>query len=409
MGFIAVTNNELAASYYKSVYYNKNIGEILEYVEQIHSDKTLWCKTFENQIDEIMDRYYGYNNISKIMDFSERVSLSAKYITTTKYEKKTYKCWFANLGKTNNYFAQTNDLRNVLANRGNYIITCTNYDAFLAEQIISQMDYFIYVDEGYHNQELIKCLCAKYKKTCHVRYPLKMYCLVSSQRSGSSLFVDYIQKTSKRLLGLSEIFHNYFEHYDVTHKNGCLNGFDVFPLTKTNMTEYVRQFEEIAEYKDYEGVLFKWTLDFLDKNIFSKNKILFDSISYQIRNYNIIHLNRDARDSIESILYQRMTESNNAFLSTKGFEGDHVDVFTKNANYLKNNFLLKFKNVKFIDYMFIREFDFAHNIECINEVLNSFYKTHEEYLVYQAYYKHYNIFNKKRDRKASIVEKLNTV
>ena len=38
------------------------------------------------------------------------------------------------------------------------------------------------------------------------------------------------------------------------------------------------------------------------------------------------------------------------------------------------------------------------NITEINKILNSFYESNEEYLIYEEYYEFYNIFNKKQNK-----------
>lgn len=163
-GFIAVTNNELATKYYKSVYYNNNVGGILDQIGTLHNDKPLWIKTMTQQIDEVLETTYGYRNISKIMDLSEKVSMQSNFITTSEYTKNMYKIRFSNLGKTNRFFEPIDNIRDALVVKRDYIVTHANYDVFLAEQIIKQLDYEIYVDESHGNREVIESLCAKYNK-----------------------------------------------------------------------------------------------------------------------------------------------------------------------------------------------------------------------------------------------------
>lgn len=49
----------------------------------------------KRQIDEMLETTYGYKNISKIMDFSEKISTKSSFITTSSYSKNVYKIWFA--------------------------------------------------------------------------------------------------------------------------------------------------------------------------------------------------------------------------------------------------------------------------------------------------------------------------
>jgi hypothetical protein len=164
MGFIAVTNNELATKYYKSVYYSNDIGEILEQIETIYNNRTRWVETMARQIDEVLETTYGYRNISKIMEFAEKASGKSNFITTSSYSKNVYKIWFANPGKKNGFFKPIADLRGALIVKDDYIITSSDYDIFLAEQIIKQLDYEVLVDENYCKIDLVRDLCLKYNK-----------------------------------------------------------------------------------------------------------------------------------------------------------------------------------------------------------------------------------------------------
>jgi glycosyl transferase family 25 len=169
MGYVAVTNNELSSKYYKSVYYNYDIRKILDYIDTIHNSKTLWCKTMRRQIDEALDSMYGYRNISKIMEFVKKISIQGNFITTSKYVKATYKIWFSSLGKTNRFFKSIDSIRDALIVKHDYIITHDNYDIFLAEQIIKQLDYEIYVDETHAKRDFIIDTCIKYNKKCEIK------------------------------------------------------------------------------------------------------------------------------------------------------------------------------------------------------------------------------------------------
>lgn len=350
MGYVAVTNNELSSKYYKSVYYNDDIRKILDYIDTIHNNKTLWCKTMRRQIDEALDSMYGYRNISKIMEFVKKISIQGNFITTSKYVKATYKIWFSSLGKTNRFFKPIDNLKDALIIKHDYIVTHDNYDIFLAEQIIKQLDYEIYVDETHFDRASIESLCLKYNKIYKIKTLLKMYCLISSQRAGSTLIIDYIQKSGDRIMCLSEIFNDeYPEHYDIKNKNGVLYGYTITPLTVTDkLEEYMNQFREIAEYNGKEGIFFKWTLDFLKKDLFSKNKTLFDSIVTRLSSYNIIYLSRDVG---ESILSKKLAELNNSYsnipykilLSRKEIKEEDVNTFNKNTDLLNSMYLLQFK------------------------------------------------------------------
>ena len=52
-------------------------------------------------------------------------------------------------------------------------------------------------------------ICNMHKKEYKIKKPLKIFCILSGQRTGSTMIIDVIQKTSKKIMGLSEIFYHY--------------------------------------------------------------------------------------------------------------------------------------------------------------------------------------------------------
>ena len=89
-------------------------------------------------------------------------------------------------------------------------------------------------------------LCIKHKKVYKVKYPIKIYCLFSHQRTGSTLIIDYIQKTSKKVLALSEIF---FDNNDYSIKTYLT----VDDKNKTNIDFTKKSIEERFKFNIFES------------------------------------------------------------------------------------------------------------------------------------------------------------
>jgi hypothetical protein len=94
------------------------------------------------------------------------------------------------------------------------------------------------------------------------------------------------------------------------------------------------------------------------------------------------------------------TYSNNEYKNNLCEKIDIVDFYNylNKKNDFLNTYLSQLNNVKCINYNFIKENDHLNNINFINDLLNSFYGTKEEYLKYEKYYETYNIFNKKQNK-----------
>jgi len=394
-GYIGISNNSIVTKLFKHVYYNKNISKLIYYVEELIQDENKYCHILNCQIDEILNYYYGYTLIKKMLGFLESTLLKQNTFYTLQYANQ-YKLFFSNKCFFDDYrvIDSIHEINLVNNEQHNYIIREHEYDVFMLDKIISFMNYKIVIEEDYsYKSQLIK-LCNKNNKKYILKKPLKIFCLLSSQRTGSTLIVDYIQKTSTKVLALSEIFVNYETSYDVKNKNGILYESKINPLT--NVHDHIQQFINIAEKNNYECLFFKYTIDFTTE--YDSNYL---DIIEEIKQYNILYLERN---NLDIFISKILAEKNNSYSNEvykKPIEIDDFDTYSSFLNRKKTfltNYIPLFKNIKKIHYRFIKEKNHKHNIDCINKYLNHFYSTKMEYLVYEKYYEQYDIFNKKQNK-----------
>jgi hypothetical protein len=197
------------------------------------------------------------------------------------------------------------------------LIIFFNFNENLIINNLKIYNYNIYLDLDVNFKKTINVLCNKYNKTAFYKKPLNICCLLSGQRTGSTLLIDYVQKTQPKVLALSEIFytyHNCFTYnssYDVC--KGILKGkqFTTLNECKNDVCLYFKQFEDLANYEDYEIILFKITLDFnTELQNYTNLNIYLDFI----KNFNIIWLTRnDIECYISKILAEKYGYSNNIY------------------------------------------------------------------------------------------------
>jgi hypothetical protein len=271
----------------------------------------------------------------------------------------------------------------------------------MLDKILKYINYDVIIDEDYSLKNTIIEICEKNKKNYKIKPAFKIYCLFSHQRTGSTLITDYIQKTSKKIFGLSEIFFNYINSYDATNKNGILYGANLFKFETdaSNIKEYINQFVYIAQEKGYESLIFKFTFDAI--NEFNVPSI--DIIINELTNYNIIYLDRN---DIDIFISKKLAEKNKTYsnevysqkIDETEFNFADFSLFLQKKYEFLNNYLHRFKSIKYINYNFIKEDNHEHNISYINNLFNSFNSIDVEYLKYEKYYEYYNIFNKKQNK-----------
>lgn len=313
-GYLIITNNALTKKYFTTAIYNENIIELILTYYTILLNKDLWISTMKKQINEYIEKFYGYNNINNIFNFLKETTLTNnKLLTFNNESKEKYNIWFVNnTSYTNTYYSiiETNeDIRKAMINKNNYIIYPNEYDIFLIEQIISFSNYSISLDENIENKQLIIDICNKYNKNYTLKRPLNIVCLLSGQRTGSTLLIDYLQKKIINTLALSEIFNYYNNSLTYPSSYDCIKG--ILKNIKINnidncknMNEYFKQFEDFANLNNYENLVFKLTLDF---NINSNHFTKLDTILDFIKDFNIIYLERN---DMECYISKKLAEKN---------------------------------------------------------------------------------------------------
>ena len=347
----------------------------------------------------ILDEVQYYVVIEEIINFLQIIFLRNNnfFSLNPNYTYKTYSLLFSNTKLYNDYVIidEINSLEIINYRKNNYIIKDNKYNHYLLNKIINYLDYDIIIDNNYNSKHEIINYCVKNNKLYKIKNPLKIFCLISSQKAGSTTIIDYIQKTSNKVLSICDIFNDYNNSYDIINKNGILYGHPIKILDKTlsNIDEYIQQFIDIADKNNYECLIFKFAVDFTYKDFINNfNKI--NTIIQQIKLYNLIYLDRNDYE-----IYEQYINSSDIIIS-------QFYNFLKNKNYFMD-YLLNFKNIKYLNYNFLKLNDHKFNIDYINNILNIFYFTEIKYLIYDYYYENYNIFIKKQNKITNNLLKIN--
>jgi len=409
-GYLIITNNPLTKKYFKSVVYNDNLETLLlEYIN-ILSNKELWKKLMNDQINEFIDKFYGYKIINNLIKFTIETSyLNNKLLILNNYSDENYKIWFTDRTSYSNNFYSTitnnEDIRKAMINKSNYIIYPNeNYDIFLIEQLISFSNYNIYLDLKVKNEEFIINICNKYNKNYKIKSPLKIFCLLSEEKNGSTLLTDFLQKTNKKVLSLSEIFYHYNNNftynnsYDVKSKLGILYDYEINTIDYySNISDYFKQFEDIANFKDYEIILFKLTLDYI---LPIENFTNLDLYLNFIKKFNIVYLERN---SLECYVSKKIDDIH--CYSNTNYKNIPNPIFDINEyyEYTKNIEIYHKYIFKFIDNYHKINYTSLNNIKNIEktsiEIFYYFYvKLNKEDFLDLNLFKNYDdYFNKKQN------------
>jgi hypothetical protein len=339
---------------------------------KILSDKELWKKIMNEQIDEFINKFYGYKNISSLINFIKETSyFNNKLLILNNYTNEVHKIWFINnIIYTNSFYSvimNNEDIKEAMIKKKNYIIYPNeNYDMFLIEELLTFSDYNIYLDLKVKNKQLIIDICNKYNKKYKIKNPIKVFCLISEAGSGSTLLVDFLQKNSKNILALSEIFFdsNNFNLFDVKNNSGILKEFKIKSIDDyySNISDYFKQFEDIANFKDYEIIFFELTLDY---NLPIEKNTNLDLYLNFIKKFNIIHFERNLLEcyiskKIECIdvniddfskyinnIPNDIFKLNEYYEFTKNMEIYNEYIFKPIHNYYKINYALTLKLYKY--------------------------------------------------------------
>jgi hypothetical protein len=379
-GSIAITNSELVKQHFDSVIYFKNeyndISDMFKYLENIYSNENLYSEILNKQLNEFILKMYGYNIIDKLLSFLKNVELNNNILKIS--NNKPFKLWLCSDNTyTNTYFKKIIseiDLLDLFRTPEDVIISdYNNYDKFIILQLISNSNCDFYIDKDFEYYEEVIDYCNKCNKKYKIKNKLKINVLISGQRTGSTLLIDYIQKLSNDVLALSEIFYNvYSTSYDLTNKYGVLNN-QIFKdkfkkLSDTNFDEYFKLFEDYAIYNDKKIFIFKYTLDFCLE--LSDHTHIFQVIELAKKN-TIIYLDRNAEECyISKKLADKYGYSNTYYdsLDEVNIIYEELKKFTDNKKNFEYNYI-NFKDIKY--YLNYYEINNSNNIcEFINKLLS---------------------------------------
>jgi GR25 family glycosyltransferase involved in LPS biosynthesis len=377
-GYLIITNCKIVKDTFKSVIYNENINDLLEEYIHILNDKNKWIAKMREQYDEFIYKFYGYNNIKKLLSFLQ--VMCKKNNNMVYYDDiipKKYVLWIRDYkkNKSNKYFKiinTNNELIESIKNPDNYILNYkkNEYDIFLIDRIIQSKKYTIYIDNV---DEIINCnILTKILKNTEfeLKNNLDIYSLISGQRCGSTLIIDILQKYNcDNTLALSKIFNNYNNNatftssYDVA--KGILKGETIISFNGFNMKEYFQQFVDLAEFKNYKNFVFKLTFDFThNKNNFTHLEKIIDFIS--LSKINVIYLDRNDK---EAYISKKLADIygyanvNYQKLPNKIFSFEDLNNFIKNKIEYMELIHNTFKINKYITY------DENENIEtCVKKI-----------------------------------------
>jgi len=408
-GYIGITNNKITKDYYNSSIYNSDINKLVDEVEEILSDQQKWCNILEKQLDEFIEKFYSYNNITSCINLLKNVSIKNNEIITFENNSNStcYQLWFCSTNYYSNYFytIQTNnDIIEKLKNKQDLIINLNNYeklDIFLITQLILNNNYDVYIDNDFTYLDYIKNICDKNKIDYSLKNKLNINCLISGQRCGSTVIIDILQKLSEDTLALSEIYtidegeEIYSKSYDVTNKYGILYDFEFTKFDGNNIEKYLKQFIDFAVYKNKKLFMFKVTIDFIQslKDVYKLDEIISCISNSQFK---IIYLQRD----INSVYISKKLADIHGY-SNNLYEYPQEKIFSK---YEQNEMILnakKFENnyLKDLDYTSITYENIIHEnnnmLNDINNLLNKINNTDTQYIniieknIFEAHKKDY--------------------
>ena len=175
-GYLIVTNNLLTTKYFNSAIYDCALETlILKYVN-ILNDEELYINLLDKQIDEFFAKFYGYKNITSLIDFMRETCLTHNLLLLYKNENASnfYDIFFTNDESItcSEYIMNNEDIRNAIRNNNNYIVIIkenSNFDIYLVEELIAIKNYRIHLDvdlisTNLINKEFIINICNKLNK-----------------------------------------------------------------------------------------------------------------------------------------------------------------------------------------------------------------------------------------------------
>ena len=405
LGSVAITNSEIVKQIFDSVIFFRNdyngIHDMFKYLDIVYSNEKMYSYLLNRQINEFILKLYGYNTIVHLFGFLKKVELNNNTLLKISHPKP-FKLWLCSDNKyTNTYFKKIvseRDLLDLFKHPQDAMITNSDYnthDKFLILQLISNSVCDFYIDSGFEYYEEVIQFCNNYDKKYKIKNKLKINCLISGQRTGSTVLIDYMQKLSKDVLALSEIFSSingcefYSSSYDLENDYGILNnkGFkDKFKkLSDTNLDDYFKLFEDYAIYHNKKLFIFKYTIDFSSELSDHDNMIQVLEIA---RKNTIIYLDRNSLDSyISKKLADKYGYSNTYYNNVEGVGIIYEELkrFIENKKKFEHDYITFNLTVK--DYIHYDEINNSKNIgEFINHLLRKVNDEDHEYLDLTLYH-----------------------
>ena len=143
------------------------------------------------------------------MSFLHRCLLNKNTLITIG-DIKHFKVWITtNKHRNNKYFVKSQSISDVIkSNRDSLLLIDGSYDPYLLDRLVSKLNTEILCDNDCMYKHMLIDLCEKYNKRIVIKHKLDNYCILSGQRSGSTMIIDTLQKQNTNYLTLSEIFQS---------------------------------------------------------------------------------------------------------------------------------------------------------------------------------------------------------
>jgi len=268
-GYIIITNNLSVKNYFTTSIYNEELSILIDNIIHILNNKNTYCEILNEQIKEFTKQNKAQNNINLCFNYLNSIETNKKnlLIFEKNYVNTTYILWFrsSNTYKNKYIFSIKNedDIIDKLENKENVLINSYNYkclDVSLVVQLIKNYNYDIFIDDNFYDMSTITNICNLNNVSYKIKNRLKINCLIDNKEydfSKISPIVDILQKTSKNILVLNNIFN--FNN-NVLNKYDTLYGLNIEKFTGNfkcqKVINYFKQFEDFATLQDKTILLF---------------------------------------------------------------------------------------------------------------------------------------------------------
>lgn len=379
-GYPVITNCAIVKKYFNNAIYNNNLSDLINECINIVNDFNLWINLMNKQIDEYINKFYGYNNIKNLMDFiydtniknDKLISYNLNYV-----ENKKYNVWikkkYDNKINTQNYKIINNndDLNNASYIHDNYILFYdNNYDIFLLNKLLHSPGYDIIVDKiCILETELINILCGTNYSVNSTTNKLKISCILTNDNNRNINISNYL-KSDEFLL-----FNDIFDFYDknetysksIDSQLGVLKNIKLFKLTEENIEEYFQQFIDYTENCNCSNLVIRLTFDFnIDPDRFINLKNIINLLIKNNVNFYYLYI-----DDLDKVISNKLS---NIYTSTKKTYKELLDELPEinKINNINNN---KFKYTQLINtfinsYTYLDYNSMFNNLDYLNNILS---------------------------------------